>query len=252
MFEGMKVRVLLTAGALLTVGVSCRSTGGKNMGKEYRVRRVSAPVEINARWDKSPWNAIESLTLDHYMGEEPRHRPRVEAKVAYDEENLYVIFRVDDRYVRAVTTELHGPVCTDSCVEFFFTPEEKTERGYFNLETNCGGTMLLYHQLGRDMDAVAVSAGDAGRIEIAHSLPTVVEPELTEPVVWVVEYRLAVSILGRYHRPVVSPGPGVRWRANFYKCADDTSHPHWLTWAPVEAPQPDFHRPEFFGTLIFE
>jgi hypothetical protein len=40
--------------------------------------------------------------------------------------------------------------------------------------------------------------------------------------------------------------------ANFYKCADQTSHPHWLTWASVDYPQPKFHLPEFFGRLVFE
>lgn len=33
---------------------------------------------------------------------------------------------------------------------------------------------------------------------------------------------------------------------------DNTSHPHWLTWAPVHSPRPDFHTPRSFGTLEFE
>ena len=24
------------------------------------------------------------------------------------------------------------------------------------------------------------------------------------------------------------------WRANFYKCGDDTSHPHWAAWSPLK------------------
>jgi hypothetical protein len=47
------------------------------------------------------------------------------------------------------------------------------------------------------------------------------------------------------------PAPGVRWRANFYKCAEHNSHPHWLMWAPIDFPKPNFHLPEFFGTLEF-
>ncbi|MBT5542155.1 MAG: hypothetical protein HOK34_04920, partial [Gammaproteobacteria bacterium] len=31
-----------------------------------------------------------------------------------------------------------------------------------------------------------------------------------------------------------------------------TQKPHYLTWNPVETSNPDFHRPEFFGKLIFE
>ncbi|MEW6117215.1 MAG: carbohydrate-binding family 9-like protein, partial [Nitrospirota bacterium] len=40
------------------------------------------------------------------------------------------------------------------------------------------------------------------------------------------------------------------WRANFYKCGDATSHPHWASWAPVEAL--NFHLPHCFGTICFE
>jgi hypothetical protein len=40
-------------------------------------------------------------------------------------------------------------------------------------------------------------------------------------------------------------------RGNFYKCGDLTAHPHFLSWNPIDTPKPDFHRPEFFGELIF-
>jgi len=40
--------------------------------------------------------------------------------------------------------------------------------------------------------------------------------------------------------------------ANFYKCGDDTSKRHYLSWNPVKTPNPDFHRPEYFGTLNFK
>ena len=43
-----------------------------------------------------------------------------------------------------------------------------------------------------------------------------------------------------------------RLQANLYKCGDKTAVPHFLSWNPVEVPAPDFHRPEFFGTLILE
>lgn len=39
-------------------------------------------------------------------------------------------------------------------------------------------------------------------------------------------------------------------RGNIYKCGDKTAHPHFLSWAPVGTSQPDFHRPEYFGTFL--
>ena len=39
--------------------------------------------------------------------------------------------------------------------------------------------------------------------------------------------------------------------ANFYKCGDKTSIPHYVSWNKIETENPDFHRPEFFGELYF-
>ena len=98
---------------------------------------------------------------------------------------------------------------------------------------------------------VPVSNPDFRRVQIAHSLPEVINPEISKSTTWVVEYRLPLKILGKY-APVTKPAPGVIWYANFYKCADGSSHPHWLTWSKVDQPDPDFHRPEYFGRLVFE
>ena len=45
---------------------------------------------------------------------------------------------------------------------------------------------------------------------------------------------------------------GKEMRANFYKCGDELPTPHFLSWNPIEWPEPSFHRPEQFGKLIFE
>jgi hypothetical protein len=171
--------------------------------------------------------------------------------VGYDAQALYVIFRVQDRWVRAVSEALHDPVCKDSCVEFFFTPCEDLDQGYFNLEMNCGGVILLNFQRIARKDHRPLAAELCARIETAHSLPRHVEPEMAEPVTWTVEYRLPLDILETF-LPIARPGPGVVWRANFFKCADDSSHPHWLTWNKVDQPRPNFHVPEYFGRLVFE
>ena len=133
---------------------------------------------------------------------------------------------------------------------FFFTPQQDVGSGYFNLETNCGGTILMYHQVSRNHCSKELSDNDLDQIQIASSLPKLITKEITQPVTWTLEYKLPFSILAKYTE-VITPARGVEWKANFYKCADRSSHPHWLTWSIVDLPKPDFHRPEFFGTLIF-
>jgi len=213
---------------------------------------VSLPEtpSADAGWDEAPWNSIEELSIAHFMGKRPKHFPNAAAKLAYDGEAVYVAFRVEDRYVRAVTENHQDAVCRDSCVEFFFAPGADTEVGYFNLEMNCGGAMLFHFQTTPRVDAAPVTPGDIEKIETKHSMPRIVDPEIAEPVIWTVSYRMPFAILKNY-RQVAVPAPGVTWRANFYKCADLCSHPHWLTWSPVDLPRPDFHRPDFFGMLEF-
>ncbi len=219
--------------------------------KSYEVVRAGGEIKLEAGWDGAGWKGIAPLSLDLYMGEKPAHRPRTEVKAAYDDQSIYVAFRVEDRYVRAVAEKNQDNVCRDSCVEFFFTPGTDLSAGYFNLEMNCGGTLLLYHQINRsEIGRTVVAEADCRRIRIYHQLPKRIDPEMADSVTWTVAYAIPFDMLEKYSR-VTRPAPGVSWRANFYKCADSTSHPHWLTWSKVDQFQPDFHLPQFFGALKF-
>ena len=218
----------------------------------YKIQqRLACPSETSG-WDSPPWQDVSPERLRHHMGERPEHFPKTEVKMAYDAASVFVIFRVEDRYVRAVATGHQQSVCRDSCVEFFFTPGPDISRGYFNLEMNCGGRILChFHPRPERGTVIELPEVLCRRIECRHSLPRQVSPEITEPVTWTIACRIPLDILDGYLQPA-RPAPRVIWRGNFYKCADATSHPHWLTWAPVEAPRPDFHLPRFFGTLAIE
>lgn len=252
----MCVRKFVLAGILaVACGLSCGCTGlgrGKDAAVKYEVTRVDQPIKIDANWDKPAWQKIKPLDVARYMGEKPAHLPKVQAKLAYDAENIYVIFRVDDNYVRAVARKNQDFVCRDSCVEFFFAPGVDVTKGYYNLETNCGGTMLLHFQTLPRQNNRPLAPELLDKIEIAHTQPRIVDPEIAQPTVWTLEYRLPVAVALTELPDAARPAPGVEWRANFFKCADRTSHPHWLTWAKVERPKPDFHVPEYFGTLVFK
>jgi hypothetical protein len=218
---------------------------------KYSIRKAALPFKLDGCWDKRFWEGADTLILANFMGERPVHFPKIQARLLYDETCLYIIFHVEDRYIRAMSKKFGDAVCCDSCAEFFFTPGIDIEFGYFNIEMNCSGVMLMNHQRRRDENCRCVSLEDAGKIQIFHSLPKTIEPEITEPTTWTLEYRLPIEIL-RSYTVVERPDSGVVWRANFYKCGDETSHPHWLTWAPIDLPKPDFHQPSFFGTLEFE
>jgi hypothetical protein len=215
-----------------------------------KITRLTQAPKINADWNKAPWRDICPLSINNHMGSKPAHFPNTQVKIAYNDESIFIIFRVEDRFVRVCAKKHQDQVCKDSCVEFFFTPGNDTSKGYFNIEVNCGGIMLFHFQKAKSVGKLNISEEDMRRIKIAHSLPGTIDKENSEPVTWTLEYSVPVDILPKYC-DIVVPAPGAQWRANFYKCADESSHPHWLTWAPVNFPTPNFHLPEFFGVLEF-
>lgn len=111
--------------------------------------------------------------------------------------------------------------------------------------------MLFHFQKEPRTDQIVIDRKDLAEIDVAHSMPATVDPEITDPIQWTVEYYIPFSILTKYY-DFAEPTSGVLWRSNFYKCADQTSHPHWLTWAKVDFPRPNFHLPAYFGQLRFE
>jgi hypothetical protein len=221
------------------------------MAHTYTVKRAHQPTEIDADWNKPFWQDINSaeIVLPHWPVQ-TEHLPRTEVKLQYDAESLYVIFRVQDQYVCAAAKQIHDSVCNDSCVEFFFAPYAGEGISYFNLEVNCCGVPLMQHHDGTRTGSCFLDVDQCRRIEIAASMQVPIEEEIAEPLTWTLEYRLPYEILIQYPE-FEKPAPGVCWRANFYKCADDSSHPHSLAWSPIARQQPDFHRPEYFGVLNF-
>lgn len=223
-----------------------------SMEKCYAVKKRTGVSTIDADWDKSFWGQIAAapISVSQWTAGSSEKLPQSEVKLQYDDGFLYLIFRVRDYCLKAVTAETHGPVYRDSCVEFFFAPNRRNPQDYFNFEINCCGVLLAQHHTGPRENSRFLDVTDCRAIRIAASAVGPIRQEITKPVTWTVEYALPLDTLSRY-TAVEKPAAGVEWRGNFYKCADGCSAPHWISWSPVRSETPDFHRPESFGKLIF-
>lgn len=218
------------------------------------IRRASARPSLKGQWDRPPWSLAHTFDIAHFHSESSAHRPRAQARALYDDEGLYVHFRVEDRYVRAVHTDYQSMVCRDSCAEFFAQP--KADKGYFNFEMNCGGALLVSYveDPTRTEDGFRkfqrLDARYDAMIPRYRTMPAVVEPEVTDPVVWQLEYFAPFALFEDFVGPLGNVS-GQTWRVNFYKCGDETSHPHWASWHPV-GEELNFHVPQHFAPVRFE
>ncbi len=219
----------------------------------YVVKRATQAPSLNGEPQCPVWMAADTLWLEHFHAKSSTHRPRVSARVLYGDDELYLYFLIEDRYIRSIRTTYQASVCRDSCVEWFVRP--KPDKGYFNFEINAGGTLLLYYisDAGRTAKGFKewqpVDWEHAKLAEIHTSLPETVEPEITEPLTWWMKARIPLALFEAYVGPIGDLS-GQTWHANFYKCADETSHPHWASWQEVGDPL-DFHKPHCFGPITF-
>ena len=216
----------------------------------YRVNRLEGHFKVDGDWSKPVWEKVPAMEISKYMGNKPSFLPSTFVKLLYDDEHIYGIFLVKDKFVHCLIQETNGHVSGDSCVEFFFSPDEAKPLLYFNLEINCGGVPLMQYVTVPRKEYVFLDEEQINKVEIAHSLPRKVSTEIMDDTTWTIEFKLPLNVL-KHYAPISHPQKGVKWKANFYKTASTTSNPHYLTWSFVDNPKPDFHLPQFFGLLEF-
>jgi hypothetical protein len=219
----------------------------------YTLRAADPAPAHGAAWSDPAWERAQTLEIRHFRPESSDHRPQTSARLLYDAKGIYGIFRVQDRYVRCVRTEYLDEVWKDSCVEFFAQP--RPDRGYFNFEFNCGGAFLCSYITNpertpdgfKEFTRLPASIGQT--IQARSSLPRRIDPEITTPVVWTLRFFIPFALFEHCLGPLGAIA-GQVWRGNFFKCAEEISHPHWAAWAPVD--EFNFHRPNCFGNLRFD
>lgn len=181
---------------------------------------------------------IEEINWPSQFG----YRPLTTVCVGRTDERLYLLFQVHGNCLRAVHTKDNQPVHEDSCVEFFVKGVDSDD--YINFEFNCIGTCKAARHHKTRENAVDFTPEQLATIERWSSLGNRAFNELSGLFYWSVCVSIPFRLMD------VTPGqlPPVLM-GNFYKCADATEQPHYVSWSPIRSERPDFHRPECFGEL---
>ena len=167
------------------------------------------------------------------------YAPQVGFHIAFSDKVIALLWEVKEDHVRAVSLEDNGPVWEDSCVELFIS--DPNSPAYFNFEMNCIGTMLASKKMSR------FDAGHFGpdKMHIIRNFGSLSHETIDIQSAGQEWWRVALipfSVLD------VDAVPATL-RCNFYKCGDNCAIPHYLSWAPIDTPAPNFHCPEFFGEV---
>lgn len=167
-------------------------------------------------------------------------KPEVQFDIESKGSVLKVRFTVREDWTVAKARHNFDKVWMDSCCELFiqFEGEDK----YYNLETSCNGFQLLAYRAGRD-GAEMAPEDIMSRIICRPSLEKHVQIERQHIDEWTMEMEIPADVF--WHSNIKS-FDNVKAKGNIYKCVEHIEPMHFLSWAPISTPAPDFHRPEFF------
>ena len=178
------------------------------------------------------------------------YKPLTLAAISYDDSGFNVYMKSYEPTIRFEGTLRNDPVHLDSCMEFFFSPVEDS-KAYLNFEINPLGTLYTgYSFSGLRKDSKPVCK-DLSREYFNIKSMTKEDAEnynknKSEDKYWDISFSVPFDYIKKMFPDFILPET---LKANFYKCGDLTENEHYVVWNNIELPSPDFHRPEFFGTL---
>jgi hypothetical protein len=211
------------------------------VSKLNTTEKIPSMAEVSARLDElGEGHAIDTVNWKDFS-----YKPGVRFNIAWGENEIYIKYYVRESNVKAEKSKTNEMVCEDSCVEFFVSPSD--DGLYYNLEFNPIGTALMGSGHGRH-DSTRADARIVDGIRRLTSMGNAPFGEISGDLQWTITLAIPLETFF-YHK--TGSLKGKSFRANFYKCGDKLSNPHFVTWNPVGTEKPDYHRPEHFGILKF-
>jgi alpha-galactosidase len=199
--------------------------------------QVSSPLAISPQNSDAQWSSAEPIRFSaDWQGRNPDSSLETEVRCLWSPDVLYLRFVC--RYHELFVFEDSDPngrrdhLWDRDVAEAFLQPPPATGKNYkeFEVAPNSMWIDLLVSPLGlenlRSGLSRSVYVDEARRI-------------------WSAELAVPMKALTESYSPQQS------WRVNFYRVEGKSEPRRYMAWQPTHTPQPNFHVPEKFGTMIF-
>ena len=190
--------------------------------------------------DTPTWHEIDTLFIDNAYLDTPKDIT-ANAQICCNLNKFFVHLSTNEKNYLMNETGVFGLPYLDSCLEFFFAPDENDVR-YFNIEFNSNACVFFGFSSGADSIMRQIPENDI----LDFFKPKTIKNEGN----WEIYYEIPFALIRRYF-PDFNVYDGKAIRANCFKCSDNSTPPHYLSWNLVEGEPFTFHKPEYFGTMKF-
>jgi hypothetical protein len=202
--------------------------------------RASAPVDVDD-FDNEVWELCRPVTIVRlWSGAAAAVQRHAEARICWSDEALHVRFAGNQHEPLVVSAQPRTDRKTlglwdrDVC-EIYLAPNAETPSRYFEFEAAPTGEWI-------DLGIVIATEGRLTDWDYRSGMSVSATVEETQ-------IKVAMSI--PWSDSIPRPKPNDRWRVNVFRCVGPEAPDRYLAWRPTGTPEPNFHVPEAFGSLVF-
>jgi hypothetical protein len=214
----------------------------------YRCRRTPRPIRVDEMRDDAGWRNAESTGPFANWDAQGVPEYPTEARLAYDDRNLYVAFHCRDRDIVSPYQSRDDPLWNEDVVELFISlPEDPLQ--YYEFEVSPANVVFdarFRNPTGPGEQRTGGKEWNAAGLRTAVRVEGTLNQRGDTDRSWRVQMSLPFTALGLRR----APAPGTSWRVNLYRI-DPSSRNRFAAWSPTLGRKPNFHRVERFGTLQF-
>jgi hypothetical protein len=225
--------------------------------KRYLVRKTLKPIKIDGKLDEPAWKAAPSTGMFvNTMTGEPA-QPNTEAKLLWDNQNLYIAFENVDTDVWGTLTERDSKLWTQEMDEVMLDANGDG-KGYIELQVAPNGTIFdtylpTYRKYEDSLDPKRKPYDWNSKLKAAVKVDGTLNKREDQDKGWTAEMALPLAdVNGLDTNGVkVPPALGDKWRLNMFRMDSpkDAKAQTALGWsAPMVG---DFHKLDRFGEIVF-
>ena len=192
--------------------------------------------------DHKEWRNAQPIQIDHYWsGDEAPAGRRAEARLLWSSKALHIRFvcHQAEPLVTSVTPQTEkktmGLWDRDVC-EIFIAPDANLVERYLEFEAAPTGEWL-------DVAIHWTPEKRESDWEFHSHMTTAARVE---------KDRVTIGMRIPWNHWIHEPQKGERWRVNLFRCVGSDPGRGYLSWQPTRTPEPNFHVPQVFGSLVFK
>lgn len=103
----------------------------------FKASKTNQAIVVDGKMEEEIWAKTERRTFDHfYLVDQPDDQQQTTFRMLWDEENLYLFYQMEDRFLTARETDRNGEPYLDDCAEIFFITAPDSLDTHFGYELN--------------------------------------------------------------------------------------------------------------------